>query len=90
MSCPSGHVPEGPSPSFSPPGICEIRVHQRLRRAGDSNPDVLAHGGFQVLTRVLRLTAPIFQTEVQPVATSGVVVLSMWVGFCDKSAQFCV
>ena len=38
------------------PSVC-IRVDQRRRRTGDSNPEALAHGGFQVLQSVLRLTA---------------------------------
>ena len=50
--------PAGAEPGLQPRGKRDDGMDERTeRRAGDSNPDALARGGFQVLQSVLRLVA---------------------------------
>ena len=74
---------------FDPRHPQRIRVDQRRRRAGDSNPEALARGGFQVLQTVLRLVASgsiclRFLRKTTGAFASGCVWLRLFAGVCAQ------
>ncbi len=63
---------------------CEISEIARARRAGDSNPEALARGGFQVLMRLLHLAAAHFTPSTQPIVTLFVITVLQEGSFCGE------